>query len=115
MPPHRQFAQVRAHPFPPRCVEGQHGRAVPAAGEHALALAGTDRPDILVANYHLHDELGDVGALQALREVCGELVPTALTAADGSLTLKHAARDPGLPALRRSVRLARLRAFLAAQ
>lgn len=81
----------------------------------ALAQARADRPDVLVADYHLHDELDGLGALQALREVCGAHTPAVLVTADGSDTLKRAARDLGLPVLTKPVKPASLRAFLAAQ
>ncbi|MBW8311685.1 MAG: hybrid sensor histidine kinase/response regulator [Rhizobium sp.] len=81
----------------------------------ALSLAKADRPDVLVADYHLHDELDGLGALQALREVCGAHTPAVLVTADGSDTLKRAARDLGLPVLTKPVKPASLRAFLAAQ
>lgn len=81
----------------------------------ALALAKADRPDVLVADYHLHDETDGLGALQALRAVCGAHTPAVLVTADGSDTLKRAARDLGLPVLTKPVKPASLRAFLAAQ
>lgn len=81
----------------------------------ALAQARADRPDVLVADYHLHDEMDGLGALQALREVCGAHTPAVLVTADGSDTLKRAARDLGLPVLTKPVKPASLRAFLAAQ
>lgn len=81
----------------------------------ALAQARAERPDVLVADYHLHDEMDGLGALQALREVCGAHTPAVLVTADGSDTLKRAARDLGLPVLTKPVKPASLRAFLAAQ
>ncbi|WP_374473976.1 NahK/ErcS family hybrid sensor histidine kinase/response regulator [Arenimonas sp.] len=81
----------------------------------ALSQAKADRPDVLVADYHLHDETDGLGALQALREVCGAHTPAVLVTADGSDTLKRAARELGLPVLTKPVKPASLRAFLAAQ
>ena len=81
----------------------------------ALAAARADRPDVLVADYHLHDELDGLGALQALRAVCGPHTPAVLVTADGSDAVKRAARDLGIPVLTKPVKPASLRAFLAAQ
>ena len=81
----------------------------------ALALARDSRPDVLVADYHLHDELDGLGALVALREVCGPHTPAVLVTADGSDTVKRAARELGIPVLTKPVKPASLRAFLAAQ
>ncbi len=81
----------------------------------ALAHARGDRPDVVVADYHLHDELDGLDALDALRAVCGRATPALLITADGSDTLKHAARDRGYPVLTKPVKPASLRAFLAAQ
>ncbi|KFN45890.1 hybrid sensor histidine kinase/response regulator [Arenimonas metalli] len=81
----------------------------------ALAAAQHDRPDVLVADYHLHDELDGLGALQALRAVCGAHTPAVLVTADGSDTVKRAARDLGIPVLTKPVKPASLRAFLGAQ
>ncbi len=81
----------------------------------ALTLARDSRPDVLVADYHLHDELDGLGALVALRDVCGPHTPAVLVTADGSDTVKRAARDLGIPVLTKPVKPASLRAFLAAQ
>jgi len=81
----------------------------------AVDLARADRPDVLVADYHLHDQLDGLDALQALREVCGAHTPAVLVTADGSDTVKRAARDLGIPVLTKPVKPASLRAFLAAQ
>jgi Na+/proline symporter/signal transduction histidine kinase len=81
----------------------------------ALTLAQADPPDVLVADYHLHDELDGLGALAALRGVCGAATPALLVTADGSDALKRTARDLGIPVLTKPVKPASLRAFLAAQ
>ena len=81
----------------------------------ALAEVRRDAPDVLVADYHLHDELDGLEALVALREVCGAHTPAVLVTADGSDALKRAARDQGIPVLTKPVKPASLRAFLAAQ
>jgi CheY-like chemotaxis protein len=81
----------------------------------ALALARDARPDVLVADYHLHDELDGLGALVALRGICGAHTPAVLVTADGSDQVKRAARDLGIPVLTKPVKPASLRAFLGAQ
>ncbi|PZO09834.1 MAG: hybrid sensor histidine kinase/response regulator [Lysobacteraceae bacterium] len=81
----------------------------------ALTLAQADAPDVLVADYHLHDQVDGLDALQMLRGVCGPHTPAVLVTADGSDTLKRAARDLGIPVLTKPIRPASLRAFLAAQ
>ena len=81
----------------------------------AVDQARSERPDVLVADYHLHDELDGLDALQSLREVCGAHTPAVLVTADGSDTVKRAARDLGIPVLTKPIKPASLRAFLAAQ
>jgi len=79
----------------------------------ALALAAR-RPGVLLVDYHLHDRLDGLDALDALRAACGD-VPGALLTADGSAALKQAARERGYRVLTKPVKPASLRAFLAAQ
>ena len=81
----------------------------------ALEEVRSEVPDVLVADYHLHDELDGLEALVALREVCGAHTPAVLVTADGSDALKRSARDQGIPVLTKPVKPASLRAFLAAQ
>ena len=77
----------------------------------ALAQAH-HQPEVLLVDYHLHDRLDGLQTLSALRAVCGQ-VPGALLTADGSETLKQAARDQGDRVLTKPVKPASLRAFLA--
>ena len=93
---------------------GVHVRVAETVAQ-ALSLAESDAPDVLVADYHLHDELDGLGALQSLRAVCGPHTPAVLVTADGSDTLKREARDLGIPVLTKPIKPASLRAFLAAQ
>jgi Na+/proline symporter/signal transduction histidine kinase len=81
----------------------------------ARALAESERPDVLLADFHLHDEMDGLGALAGLRNLCGEQTPALLVTADGSDAVKRAARDLGIPVLTKPVKPASLRAFLAAQ
>jgi Na+/proline symporter/signal transduction histidine kinase len=96
---------------------GRWGVAVRVAETVAVALdlARGERPDVLVADYHLHDQLDGLEALVALRGVCGAHTPAVLVTADGSDTLKRSARDLGIPVLTKPIKPASLRAFLAAQ
>jgi signal transduction histidine kinase len=79
----------------------------------ALALATRSRPDVLLVDYHLHDRLDGLDALDALRAACGD-VPGALLTADGSDALKRATRERGYRLLTKPVKPASLRAFLGA-
>ncbi len=81
----------------------------------ALSQARADRPDVLVADYHLHDEMDGLEALASLREVCGAGTPAVLVTADGSDAVKRGARELGIPVLTKPVKPASLRAYLAAQ
>lgn len=81
----------------------------------ALAIARTGAPDVLLADLHLHDQIDGLGALDALRQVCGEHTPAALVTADGSDALKRQAKSRGYPVLTKPIKPASLRAFLAAQ
>ena len=63
-------------------------------------------------DYHLHDRLDGLDALDALRMACGDL-PGALLTADGSDTLKRNARLRGYRLLTKPVKPASLRAYLA--
>ncbi len=79
------------------------------------ALARMDAlPDVLLVDYHLHDRLDGLDALDALR-ARHRSVPGALLTADGSEALKQAARARGYRVLTKPLRPASLRAFLAAQ
>ena len=78
----------------------------------ALALA-TQTPDVLLVDYHLHDRLDGLETLRALRAICPD-APGALLTADGSESLKLAAREQGYRVLTKPVKPASLRAFLAA-
>lgn len=83
--------------------------------DEALALAPGFAPDVLLADYHLHDRLDGLGALDALRVALGQDVPGALLTADGSDALKRSARARGYPLLTKPIKPASLRAWLTAQ
>jgi Na+/proline symporter/signal transduction histidine kinase/ActR/RegA family two-component response regulator len=70
--------------------------------------------DLILADYHLTDDVDGLQVLQQLREVLGELPPVAMITADGSSELKLRARALGYPVLHKPVRPAALRALLTA-
>lgn len=71
-------------------------------------------PDVLLVDYHLHDRHDGLDTLDMLRGMAPD-VPGALLTADGSDTLKQAARIRGYRVLTKPVKPASMRAFLAAQ
>ncbi len=73
-----------------------------------------ESPDVLLVDYHLHDRLDGLDTLDTLRAITPGL-PGALVTADGSDTLKQAARARGYRVLTKPIKPASLRAFLAAQ
>ncbi len=83
--------------------------------DEALAKVAGQPPDVLLVDYHLHDRLDGLDTLDALRAAAGREIPGALLTADGSDTLKQAARRRGYRVLTKPVRPASLRAFLTAQ
>ncbi|WP_242112004.1 hybrid sensor histidine kinase/response regulator [Luteimonas aquatica] len=92
-----------------------HVRATTAATVDAALAAVDPVPDVLLVDYHLHDRLHGLDALDALRARAGTDVPGALLTADGSDALKRAARARGYRVLIKPIKPASLRAFLAAQ
>ena len=96
---------------------GRWGVVVATAStvDEALAvLATTPGIEVLLVDYQLHDRLDGLEALDALRGAAGRAIPGALLTADGSDTLKQAARERGYRVLTKPARPASLRAFLAA-
>ncbi|HLR78253.1 MAG TPA: NahK/ErcS family hybrid sensor histidine kinase/response regulator, partial [Burkholderiaceae bacterium] len=73
-----------------------------------------EEPDVILADYHLHDRMDGLDALDTLRESAPDIAGALLTA-DGSDTLKQLARERGYRVLTKPVKPASLRAFLAAQ
>ena len=70
--------------------------------------------DLILADYHLTDEIDGLQALQQLREQFPQLPPAAMITADGSSELKQRARLLGYPLLHKPVKPAALRALLTA-
>lgn len=73
-----------------------------------------DEPHVLLADYHLHDRLNGLEALELLSNIAPG-IPGVLLTADGSDELKTAAKQKGYPVLTKPVKPASLRAFLSAQ
>ena len=96
-----------------RALLGRWGVDVSCAStvDDALLLT-SDKPEVLLVDYHLHDRLDGLDTLDALREECGD-VPGALLTADGSDALKRSARLRGYRVLTKPIKPASLRAFLA--
>ncbi|WP_198670343.1 PAS domain-containing hybrid sensor histidine kinase/response regulator [Dyella sp. C9] len=70
--------------------------------------------DLILADYHLTDDLDGLQALDQLGAAIGDLPPVAMITADGSSELKQRARALGYPVLHKPVRPAALRALLSA-
>jgi Na+/proline symporter/signal transduction histidine kinase/ActR/RegA family two-component response regulator len=82
--------------------------------DEALATMA-DAPQVLLVDYHLHDRMDGLDALDALRQAAGHDLPGALLTGDGSDALKLAARERGYRVLTKPIKPASLRAFLTAQ
>ena len=70
--------------------------------------------DLILADYHLANEVDGLQALQLLRAEFPQLPPAAMITADGSSELKQRTRALGYPLLRKPLRPAALRALLTA-
>jgi CheY-like chemotaxis protein len=81
--------------------------------EEARTAAERQRPDLILADYHLDDDIDGLAALDFLREACALPPPGALITADASAELKTRARDLGYALLRKPVKPAALRALIA--
>jgi signal transduction histidine kinase/ActR/RegA family two-component response regulator len=82
--------------------------------DQARAELAKGEIDLLLADYHLGNDVDGLHALQQLRESLGELPPVVVITADGSTALKQRVRALGYPLLHKPVRPAALRALLAA-
>lgn len=79
------------------------------------AITGMDQhPDVLLVDYHLHDRMDGLDALDVLCQMAPGITGALLTA-DGTGALKQDARERGYRVLTKPVKPASLRAFLAAQ
>jgi CheY-like chemotaxis protein/anti-sigma regulatory factor (Ser/Thr protein kinase) len=80
----------------------------------ALHTLSTTHVDLILADYHLSDDMDGLEALRFLGEKIGAIPPAAMVTADGSTELKQRARALGYPLLHKPVRPAALRALLVA-
>ncbi len=69
--------------------------------------------DLILADYHLNDEMNGLQAVAYLRSMLRVLPSVAMITADGSSELKKQARSLGLPLMHKPIRPAVLRALLA--
>ncbi|HEY8586808.1 MAG TPA: PAS domain-containing hybrid sensor histidine kinase/response regulator [Rhodanobacter sp.] len=99
-----------------RALLGRWGVDCRVAADIEQARAELARGDInlILADYHLADDVDGLQAMQQLREVTGDLPPVVMITADGSSQLKQRARELGYPVLHKPVRPAALRALLTA-
>lgn len=91
------------------------GCQVMAAGSEAEALAMLDdnqRPDVLLADFHLNDGFTGCEAIGAIRRRLGQEVPAAIVTADRSDETRRLMRTRQLPILNKPVKPNRLRALL---
>ena len=83
--------------------------------EPALAAVRTQRPDLILADFHLTEALDGLAVLDILRRETGpDAVPGALLTANSSEELAQRARNADYPVLQKPVRPAVLRALIAA-
>jgi CheY-like chemotaxis protein len=81
--------------------------------EASLALeAGTFRPEVIIADYHL-DEGDGLDAIRALRQMTASDLPAVLITADRTPAVREAAAALDAHVLNKPVRPAALRALLA--
>ena len=99
-----------------RALLGRWGVDCRTARDVAAAAAelGRGPVDLILADYHLADDIDGLQALQQLRAFRDPLPPAALITADGSSELKQRARALGYPLLHKPVKPAALRALLSA-
>ena len=81
--------------------------------EEARISIARRRPDLLLADFHLDDNVNGLDAMDLLRAACASPPPGALITADASAELKSRARERGYALLRKPVKPAALRALIA--
>ncbi|MCG6118449.1 MAG: hybrid sensor histidine kinase/response regulator [Aquimonas sp.] len=100
-----------------RALLGRWGLQVETATglETALISARAQRPDILLVDLHLGENLDGLAVLDILRRELGSAAPPgALVTAESSDELQRRCREAGYPLLNKPVRPAALRALIAA-
>jgi CheY-like chemotaxis protein len=80
----------------------------------AMEILCSTHVDLILADYHLGDEMDGLEALHLLGTKITPMPPAAMVTADGSTELKQRARTLGYPLLHKPVRPAALRALLVA-
>jgi DNA-binding response OmpR family regulator len=70
--------------------------------------------DLILADYHLTDDMNGLEAIAHLRHNVAQLPPVVMITADGSSELKQQTRALGYPMLHKPIRPAALRALLSA-
>jgi Na+/proline symporter/signal transduction histidine kinase/ActR/RegA family two-component response regulator len=80
----------------------------------ALDVLRDTRVDLILADYHLSEEMDGLAALQLIAEEVTPMPPAAMVTANGSTELKQRARELGYPLLHKPVKPAALRAMLVA-
>jgi Na+/proline symporter/signal transduction histidine kinase/ActR/RegA family two-component response regulator len=80
----------------------------------AMLVLDEVQVDLILADYHLGEDVDGLDVLQRLRELIVPMPPAAMITADGSTELKQRARALGYPLLHKPVRPAALRALLVA-
>ncbi len=80
----------------------------------AMVVLDEVQVDLILADYHLGEDVDGLDVLQRLRELIVPMPPAAMITADGSTELKQRARALGYPMLHKPVRPAALRALLVA-
>jgi CheY-like chemotaxis protein len=85
-----------------------------ASREHALAVIGqtSQQPDVILADYHLDNDLTGFDAIHRVRKAVGRDIPAAIITADRSDETRALLRAQYLPVLNKPVKPNRLRALL---
>jgi PAS domain S-box-containing protein len=85
-----------------------------SSSSQALAMVRAHNPEVVLADYHLGDELNGLELLKRLSEVGANEVTMALITADHGPKLAQTARERGVRLLHKPLRPAALRALLTA-
>ncbi|WP_427963402.1 ATP-binding protein [Altererythrobacter sp.] len=86
--------------------------AVSGLSDQALEGAIAAGPDVLIADFHLDDDLTGDKAIASLRDAIGEQVPALVITADRTEEVKASLTKQQLPMLTKPVKPAQLRALL---